>query len=216
MKFLRLYPSTLLITILSASLCCNAQQKEAVYTYTESQNDLYSIIFIDLEHYIELKVSTTKKMNSFSTSDQQFGEYRNALQLHSEVERDTLFIRDAINPLFQFPQDKLSAHKVTDSKAHVVLTENQVLFLNLSNANLVLEGNHKEIIVNIQDGNILLEKISGDIQIVSMNADVVGQGLSAYFFDISSRNGTTDYDKSIGQKKNQLKVESINGDIQLN
>ncbi len=210
------FPGAFILLLVAASLGCQAQQKEAVYTYTESQNEKFDVILIDLEHYIELIIVTGDLPNSFSTNDVQSGEYSNALVLETRVANDTLFITDPLNPLFQFPQDKLSAHKVTDSKARIVLPEKHHLFLDLTNANLNLQGSYSNVIVNINTGKVNLEKLKGNIHITSVSADVNSKGLENYTFEASSRNGVVNVRKAGSKTKNHLKVESIHGDIFLN
>ncbi|BAO54482.1 DUF4097 family beta strand repeat-containing protein [Nonlabens marinus] len=215
MIFSRGFPNIILLLCISASFCCQAQQKEAVYTYTESQNENFGVVLIDLEHYIELTITTSEQPHSFTTDDVQSGEYSNALVLQTRVANDTLFITDPVSPLFHFPQDKLSAHKVTDSKAKIVLPESHHLFLNLSNANVNLQGLFRSVIVNINTGKVNLEKLKGDTQITSVSADITAKDLENYSFEANSRNGIVTFKNENRRKKYHLKVESIYGDIDL-
>jgi hypothetical protein len=165
---------------------------------------------------VELDVSTSTEKGFYMTDEKQSGEYRNALVLNTQVINDTLFITDPLNPIFQFPQDKLSAHKITDTKAVLILPEHKKLFLNLPEAHLNLQGNYENIVLNIHTGKVILQQIAGDLQVTSVNANVQGENLKSYFFEASSRNGSVEIKNSNRNTRYLLKVESINGDIHLN
>jgi hypothetical protein len=171
---------------------------------------------VDLKHYVELDIVTSDERGFYITDEKQSGEYKNALVLNAQVVNDTLFITDPLNPTFQFPQDKLSAHKITDTKAVLILPQYKNLFLNLPDANLSLEGNYKNVILNIHSGKVILQKLIGNMQATSVNANVQGENLKDYFFEASSRNGNVEIKYLNRNSRYLLKVESINGDIQLN
>jgi hypothetical protein len=173
-------------------------------------------VLVDLKYYVELDVSTSTEKGFYMTDEKQSGEYRNALVLNTQVINDTLFITDPLNPTFQFPQDKLSAHKITDTKAVLILPEHKNLFLNLPEAHLNLQGNYENIILNIHSGKVILQQIAGDLQVISVNANVQAENLEGYFFEASSRNGSVEIKNSNRNTRYLLKVESINGDIHLN
>ncbi len=201
---------------LCGSLFCQAQNKDSVYTHTESRNENFTTVFIELEHFVELEISTTKEKGFYVSDEKQSGEYSKALLLNTKVANDTLFVTDPKNPVFTFPQDKLSAHKITDTRAILVLPENKNLFLNLVNSNVKISGDYKRLILNIHTGDAIFKKLSGDVTVISVNADVAATALKSYMFDGSSRNGTLSIKQNKSTTKYVFKVEAINGDIYLN
>jgi hypothetical protein len=171
---------------------------------------------VDLMHYVQLTISTSTERGFYIWDEKQSGEYKNALVLNTQVVEDTLFISDPLNPTFEFPQDKLSAHKITDSRAILILPEHKSLFLNLPDANLNLQGNYENVILNIHSGKVILQKLTGNVQATSVSANVQGENLKGYYLEAVSRNGSVLINNSNKNTRYLLKVESINGDIQLN
>lgn len=198
-----------------ASLYCQSQSESSIYSHKESRNEDFATVIIDLKHFVELEVSTSSESGFYITDEKQSGEYKDALILNTKVVNDTLFVTDPLNPTFEFPQDKLSAHKITDTKAILILPINKDAFFNLSNANLHLKGKFENVIVNIHSGNVYLTDLYGDLQITSVNADITSEGLNDYSFEATSRNGRKKIDNSHHNRRYLLKVESINGNIHL-
>lgn len=194
---------------------CTAQNNGSVYSHTDSRNEDFETVMVDLDHHAELRISTTVEKSFYSTDEKQSGEYQNALVLNTKVLNDTLFVTDSLNPLFTFPQDKLSAHKITDTKAVLILPEKIMLFLNLLNANLEIKGNYENVIINIHSGKVVLKDTQGNIQITSVNANVEASGLGTYKYEPFTRNGIIKIENKNKKTRYLLKVESINGDIQL-
>ncbi len=206
--------SLILMIILLGSAICHAQNAGSIYAHTESQNEQFKVVFVNLKHFMNLSISTTGEPSSYVTNEKQSGEYKNALILNTQVLNDTLFVTDPVNPIFEFPQDKLSAHKITESKAELRLPEGKVLFLNLSEAVLNLDGQYKNVIINIHSGNMKLSHMSGNIQVTSVNANLVAIDLNSYSVQASSRNGSVTIENEPNSTRYLLEAESINGNIQ--
>lgn len=189
--------------------------QQVISNNLSASDSSFNVIFLDINHYVDLEISTSGDVDSFEIEEQQKGEYGTALLFNSFVSNDTLFIKDPVHPAFQFPQDKLSAHKITDSKASIILPKNKTAFLNLLNSNLDLEGDFKNVIINIQQGTVDLINLTGDIAIVSVDASVTTSLSSDYDKVGFSRNGKMIIDQSTPNNRYVLKVESINGNLNL-
>jgi DUF4097 and DUF4098 domain-containing protein YvlB len=72
------------------------------------------------------------------------------------------------------------------------------------------------VILNIHSGKVILQKLTGNVQATSVSANVQGENLKGYYFEAVSRNGSVLINNSNKNTRYLLKVESINGDIQLN
>jgi hypothetical protein len=210
--------SSILLTtfLIGSSLLCTAQNKGSVYSHTESHNERFTAIVVDLQHFAELQITTSAEKGFYITDEKQSGEYKDALVLNTQVRNDTLIITDPLNPAFEFPQDKLSAHKITDTRAQLVLPEHTSLFLNLVNSNLHIAGNFKDVVLNIHSGRAYFKQMSGNINVVSVDAAISASGLKNYSFKASSRNGSVTIRGVTSNSAYLMQVESIYGDITLN
>ena len=216
MNYKQVSITVFLIILLGGLLICEAQNKESIYVYKESHNQEFSTVVVDLEHYVDLTISTVKDKGSYVTDVKHSGEYKDALMLNADIKNDTLFISDPYNAGFEFPQDKLSAHKITDSKASLVLPDNINLFLHLVNSHIKISGNYKSTILNIKTGQASFSEMSGDIAVTSVDANIFAHDLKNHVFQASSRNGKVKMPEHKREFKYRMKVESIHGDIKLN
>jgi len=186
-----------------------------VYSHIESHNELFTTVVVDLKHFAELYISTSTEKSFYVTDEKQSGEYKDALILNTQIRNDTLIITDPSSPVFKFPQDKLSAHKITDTRAQLIVPEHMNLFLNLVNSNLHMDGNFKEVVLNIHSGRVYFKQMSGNIKVVSVDAAISASGLKNYSFKATSRHGSVIV-RSVTPNSNYLmQVESIYGNIQL-
>jgi len=177
------------------------------------ENSNVEVVDIFLETTIELAITTTKE-NQIKISESQGGEYKNAVLLSSKVTNDTLKITDPFNPGFNFPQDKLGAHKVLDGKALLYIPENLKLQITCRNCFLKVTGNYKKTFINLESGSCSLEKVTGDYHIISVHADVsINKPTS--FIKASSKYGRIN---RLSKKENQnynLKIETITAPITI-
>jgi HSP20 family molecular chaperone IbpA len=166
---------------------------------------------ITLHDHIELEIITTKE-KSFRISESQFGEYQQAIVLSSAVKDKTLYISDPQSPTFNYPNDKLSAHKVVDGKATLYVPEGKTIFITAESADVTLTGTFKNITVNLKNGKCHLENVSGNFQIVTVYAPVHVQAAKTKV-TAQSKNGIIINKSRPTGTIYSGKIESINGSI---
>ena len=158
-------------------LCCTAFAKADAQTATSIKNETqfseseFTIVDIDIYQYLNLIIKTTNEDRVQITTSQN-GEYKNAVILSGRIRNDSLLIRDPINPSFSFPEDKLSAHKIIDGTAILILPRDKRLVINTNAADISITGDYKNVYVNQLSGTCKINKIEGNMHYISVYADV--------------------------------------------
>lgn len=177
------------------------------------QNTEIKVVDIFLESTIELEIRTTKN-SQIKIVESQGGEYKSAILLSSKIIKDTLKITDPFNPSFNFPQDKLSAHKIIDGKAIVYLPEGLTLQINTRSCFLKISGVFKDAFINIESGSCLINKMIGNYHIISVHAGVqVIEPTS--FINASSRYGRIINNSTNHTMNYNLEIETITAPITI-
>jgi len=171
----------------------------------------FSTIDIDLQEYVELEIKTNNSKNVKLITSQN-GEYKNAVILSSIIRNDSLIITDPIHPTFSFPGDKLSAHKVIDNKATIVLPKNKKLVINAQSADLKISGNYNSVYINQLSGSCKIDQLQGDLQFISVYASIYAN-LKNYNVTSASRSGKVHVFKKPVQIKYFAKLETVSGNI---
>lgn len=105
--------------------------------------------------------------------DQHGGEYKNAVILTYSMTGETIKIEDQIAPNFNFPQDKLSAHKVLDDKLKLLLPKQiNRLFIKGQNVFLTVNTGGIDIEAHLESGFCHLNIADGDVNAVCVYADI--------------------------------------------
>ena len=182
-------------------------------TTNETSHNLadFSTIDIDLQQYVELEIKTNNSKNVKLITSQN-GEYKNAVILSSIIRNDSLIITDPIHPTFTFPRDKLSAHKVIDSKATIVLPKNKKLVINVQSADLKISGNYNSVYINQLSGSCKISQLQGDLHFISVYASIYAN-LKNYNVTSSSRSGKVQEFKKSIQIKYFARLETVSGNI---
>lgn len=102
----------------------------------------------------------------------QQGEYKDAVSISTTVRQDSLLITDFQNFDFEFPQDKLSAHKVIDARMKLLLPRDKQLVINTGTAVLSISGDFSSLYINQFAGKCNLTNITGNLKLTSVYADV--------------------------------------------
>lgn len=189
----------------------DAQQSSSIKNETNLFSSNFQIVDIDLNQYLQLEIKTTNS-DEVKIITNQNGEYRNAVVLSSQVRNDSLLITDPINPTFTFPEDKLSAHKVIDGKATILLPRLKKVVLNTQSADISISGDFKNIFINQLSGSCKIVNLEGNLTYVSVYADVFLK-LVNYDTTSFSRSGKV----SSFNKPNLIKyfasIETVSGNI---
>lgn len=168
---------------------------------------------IFLEQELELKI-TTHNLPEIWFNESQGGEYKNAVVFNTELKNNQLIIKDMISPDFQFPQDKLSAHKVLDNKAQITIPEGMTVIVHVRSSFLNISGDYKEIIVNQQSGDCNLHEVSGNLKIVSVYANIHLQ-LQDYHVFATSKEGIVSGISFPDFYRYKAQIETIYGNVSI-
>ncbi|KQC32044.1 hypothetical protein AAU57_00925 [Nonlabens sp. YIK11] len=175
----------------------------------------FHTVVVEMSHFVELRLDSSNELDTYSINEKQSGEYSDAVIFKSFIANDTLFFEDAMSPVFELPQDKLSAHKITDSKANIKIPKNKSVLISMAHTNAEISGDYQLLRVNVSNGSVWLNSVSGNSEITTINANVIGSQLGNYEVTASSRNGKV----SASSKKNHpaytMTVESVNGNIEI-
>ncbi|WP_405378120.1 hypothetical protein [Nonlabens sp. Asnod3-A02] len=171
----------------------------------------FKTIDIHLQQHIQLEIKTNNSQDVKLITSVN-GEYKNAVILSSIIRNDSLIITDPIHPTFSFPGDKLSAHKVIDSKATIVLPENKKLVINVQSADLKISGNYDSVYINQLSGSCKIDQLKGDLHFISVYASIYAN-LKNYDVTSASRSGKVHEFKKPVQIKYFARLETVSGNI---
>ncbi|WP_124978861.1 hypothetical protein [Nonlabens xiamenensis] len=201
------------LLVLFAFAKAKAQQPPVQSSELQINAATFSVVDIQLEEYLHLEITTHKqaqvKVNTFQT-----GEYHNSVVLNPRIIADTLKFSDPQSPEFNYPQDKLSAHKVVDGKARIYIPEGKKLVINARPADIDITGIYTSIYVNQQSGSCLIREIQGDLTYVSVYANLKAI-LKNYDIMASSKTGETQVPAPVRLVRHVARLESIQGNISV-
>lgn len=189
----------------------DAQQSSSNKNETQLFTSNFKVVDIHLDQYLELEIKTTNG-NEVKVITSQNGEYKNAVLLSSRVKNDSLLITDPIDPSFTFPEDKLSAHKVIDGKATILIPRFKKVVLNAQNADISIAGDFKNVYINQLSGSCKIDRLQGDLTYVSAYADVF-LDLINYDITIFSRSGKVSSFVKPRLIKFFASIETVSGNI---
>ena len=117
---------------------------------------------------------------SLNTSDSHYvtaealveGEYQNEVILNLWEEGQDIFIEADFHPDYKARNDKLEAHKVLSIVMTIAVPKNNSVYLEGSSARFHIEGIYKRLRVNLQDGRCDLNKVYGDVDVLTNSADI--------------------------------------------
>lgn len=123
----------------------------------------------------KISVTTTKE-KLVRVHYQSEGEYQNDYLLRKRCEGKRLVIEEIPAPQKLFHNDKLSAHKVVATQITLVLPESLALLMFADEAQLLWEGNHPTIYLELSRGKALIkaDKLGGEIKTSKADVDLFG------------------------------------------
>ncbi|UNY99460.1 hypothetical protein MQE36_03740 [Zhouia spongiae] len=116
-------------------------------------------------------VSTVKKTD-ITIKARMNGAYQEQLYIVSGQEGKALRIKAELTPLFQVPDDKLSAHKVLSVVITVELPENMSLHVVGADTELQIRGKYDEIVTKTRSEKTLFQNTVGRINAYSFKGDL--------------------------------------------
>jgi len=203
----------LIVCGLFASAKAYSQTVTSQGSSTVLLNNRIAHVDITLHNHVELHIITTKQ-KSFKISESQYGEYQQAILLNSLQSNDTLYINDPKNPAFNYPNGKLSAHKVVDGKATVYIPQGKTVFITAASADVTLTGDYSNITVNLQNGKCALLDTTGNFQIVTVYAPIYVK-TNHTAITAQSKTGAVTGTATAANVLFTGKIESINGSITI-
>ena len=159
------------ILILAFAKAYSQNDSRNIFNSSIKGND-FEVVDIVFDTYVALEIgnSTDGKVHLF---EEENGEYKNAIQVRSTIENDSLKLRNTMSLSFDFPQDKLSAHKVINTSLKLLIPEGKKVIINVREAAVLCEGSFESIYVNQLSGTCKFKMIEGDLIVVSVYADIV-------------------------------------------
>lgn len=188
------------------------------YSQRNSSDVIYSnasinVVDISIESTVELEIVTTEDA-FIKIKSSQGGEYKNAVVLNSQIMNDTLQITDPLSPSFEYPQDKLSAHKIIDDHIILYLPEGLEVIVNARSCFFKGTGNYKSLFLNVESGNCILKAIHGNLRVISVYADILIEETKS-FIKASSKYGQVTNNSSETPIYYKQQIETIHGDITI-
>lgn len=141
------------------------------------------------------------------------GEYAEAFSMNISEEGNTLWIGPQLSPEFQFPNDKLSAHKVVSLSLRVKIPAYRNLQVFGTSCNITLSGAFNEVDVVLNDGNCTLNQVAQQVNVNTQSGDIL----------LNSFQGVVRAKSHYGQVKQEdfpkgdehYVLETVSGDITL-
>jgi len=125
----------------------------------------------------------------------------------------SLLISTNFQPAFKDANDKLSAHKVLSIEVSVTLPEHITAYIKSDIAKAKIVGNHKNLTVELSNGNCELTDFKGHAMINTLEGDILATTNYAQVDAISSNASVVLGDLDSGP--NTLKLKSLNGIIRV-
>lgn len=141
------------------------------------------------------------------------GEYQSVLALHVEKEGATAKVATGFQPSFQFPNDKLGAHKVISVSLEISLPENIEVKVYGKSSGVRATGLFRNLEVVLADGNCSLEDVKGTVKVQTQQGDISLQAAEGVV-DAESRYGKTDL-QVFPDGDNLFFLRTISGHISL-
>ena len=159
---------------------------------------------------IGLETAPTREV---SVEARMEGEYEADILVRTERMGNTLFIGTGLAPGFQFPNDKLGAHKVVSIRLRVVLPEHQKVSVHAGQCQVRTSGVYRELTVRVNDGGCLLEHQAEHTDVRTLSAPITAR-VEDGIIEASSRYGEVHLDP-VPAGTPRLLLRTTRGDIRV-
>lgn len=141
------------------------------------------------------------------------GEYQSEVVVQTENAGSTLMIRTGFTPGFDYPNDKLGAHKVLSVRLRVVLPEGQRVRLTAGRCQVEAAGRYDSLDVHIESGGCRMEHRATTTRVRTFSAPITAR-VRAGEVSAESRHGRVRVDP-IPEGIPSYELKSHLGDIRV-
>ncbi len=131
-----------------------------------------ALVQLDVHHNYLLEVATSEREDILVEALME-GEYRGEMLVHLTTEGTTVNIATRSQPAFDFPNDKLAAHKVISVGLRVTLPRYLSVQVYGESANVRLSGVFHEADVALSSGNTTLDIEAEQVGVRTQSGNIV-------------------------------------------
>ncbi len=172
----------ILFIVLTLSVFAASAQKTIEKQWDRAEVDT---LLIDSDAIYRISISSGPG-EYISLTARVEGEYSESVVVNSVLKGRMLAVTSGFGPYFEKDNDKLAAHKVLSLEAELDIPEGLVVIVRSALATVEHSGSLRELQVSLSEGNILLDKFTGDARLftelgdIQVNAgpNVGGRGIS--------------------------------------
>lgn len=186
----------------------HAQKQVAKSLYAKD----ITYLLVDANNAYRVNLSTNNS-GTIRVSALSEGEYQSVLALHVDKEGATAKVATGFQPSFQFPNDKLGAHKVISVSLEISLPQGIEVKVYGKSSNVRATGLFRNLEVVLSDGNCSLEDVKGTVKVQTQQGDISLQAAEGVV-DAESRYGKTE-PHEFPEGDNLFFLRTISGHISL-
>ncbi|MDG1571662.1 hypothetical protein OZ410_05005 [Robiginitalea sp. M366] len=170
-------------------------------------------IVIDAEQCFQVVLETGDPGQVVVEAEME-GEYQGDILVKTEILGNTLHIGTGFSPIFERPNDKLSAHKVLSVRLRVHLPPRQSVTVNGQRAEIRARGDYRNLTVRVVDGSCQLRHTAEQTRVQTGSARIEAW-VERATVEAYSRSGEVRVDP-IPDGNGQWVLSSHSGDIRVN
>lgn len=179
------------------------------HTYPVASNTL---IQIDTDNCYQAEISSYEGEQLIVEASME-GEYAEAFSMNISEEGNTVWIGPQLSPEFEFPNDKLSAHKVVSLSLRVKIPAYRNLQVFGTSCNVTLSGAFNEVDVVLNDGNCTLNQVAQQVNVNTQSGNILLNSFQGVVRAKSHYGRVKREDFPEGDE--QYDLETVSGDITL-
>ncbi len=176
----------------------------------EIRNEDITSVQILTDKCYQLQISTHRSKEVVVVASIE-GEYQDNLIITFQEEVNTLIVAASFQPIFNVPNDKLSAHKVISIGLEVILPENIDIVVSGTNTSVMANGMFQKLSISLADGSCVLSNAYGVIAVKTHSGTV------RYLSDKTDVNASSKYGVVYRNEENnvlsKIILTSIKGDV---
>ena len=192
-------------------LCSNCALAQKVVKKSVVDSHI-SALHIDVNNCYELSLETSKA-NEVMAEAIIDGEYKKDLALKLHQSGDTYFISAGFQPLFQNPNDKLSAHKVVSISLKLIVPQYLNVSIDGGNCNVEISGDYKLLKTTLNDGSCTLLDVKEEVDVMTKSGNIYVQATAANI-DAETKYGKLN-SHELPASDNRYHLSSITGNINI-
>ena len=156
----------------------------------------------------------TKPINKVNLVLAIEGENNEQIVLKTIRKQDTIFISSEYQPLFNVPDDKLSAHKKISIELNMIVPENIDVSVKSDIGSVQIKGIYKSVFSELVNGNFKAFNVSSNLLVINTLHGNIYVETNTAIVDISTKNGEV-HKEQLDFGKQRISLNSINGDIRV-